>query len=78
MHISIELYCGRREDSKILLDGHDITKAVLAEGFEVHADPDNPWVSMVLRPDRLSISGDMLADITKWEPGEPAEGDRDL
>lgn len=74
MDISIELHRSGIPQPKVLLDGKDITKAVLADGFAIDVtNLKQPTVSMVLRPDRLTVSGDLLADITERSLEELAD-----
>lgn len=58
-HVSIRIGAipDDRRSAQVVVDGVDITKAVLAEGFAVEFPQDSPHavVSMRLRVDRLDM-----------------------
>lgn len=65
MKIHVHLERGNRSASRLVIDGHDVTKYALAAGFSVNADPDEPSVSVTFRPDVLEVDGDLVIVIQR-------------
>lgn len=60
MHVHLTTESG---ETKLLLDGVDITKSVLAEGFSITEHPDLRGrfkVQMTVMADRLTVEGDLV------------------
>lgn len=68
MHMRIHFDSTTPGQTRVELDGTDITKHVLAEDFAIDANVLEGWgprpiVSLRLKPDTIDIDGDVAVDV---------------